>query len=199
MPRVSATRSSRSAPHRAIGVSPFGIDSITEQEAADLRDGYELLAAAEAALEPAHERRGFHLPPTAAPDAHALLDFGDVQLRVTRMVPFGEVTPPAQGAFGIVVRLGADRFLAVGRGFTISLQGPDAERRPILLNVEEHPRTPALGTGERPVLRHLNGDETASGTAWMHPALEQRQSQVFPIPMAVAHTGVSSCRIYWLD
>ena len=68
-----------------------------------------------------------------------------------------------------------------------------------LLSVLEHPREPADRTGARPVLRRLNGDETAGGTAWLHPARDQRQSEVFPIPMAVEHSGVSSCEIYWLD
>lgn len=182
--------------HGAIGVSPFGVDSITEAEAADLRDGYELLGALGADLSGA-ESRGFHVPPGAAADARAVLDFGDVRIHAARLTAFGEVDPPAQGAFGVVVRLAPDRFLAVGRGFTLTFH--DVAGRPTgLLQVLEHPRSPVAGDGPRPVLRRLNGDETAGGTAWLHPGRLQQQSPVFPIPMALAHTGVSTCEIYRL-
>ena len=182
--------------HGAIGVSPFGVDSITEAEAADLRDGYELLGALGADL-PGAESRGFHVPPDAPADAHAVLDFGDVRIHAARLTAFGEVEPPEQGAFGVVVRLAPDRFLAVGRGFGLTFHDA-AGRTTGLLQVLEHPRSPAAGDGSRPVQRRLNGDETAGGTAWLHPGRLQRQSPVFPIPMALAHTGVSTCEIYRL-
>jgi hypothetical protein len=184
--------------HRAIGVSPFGVDSITEHEAADLRDAFELLGAVDGDLDARRARRGFHLPATADPATPTVLDFDDVVLRVTRVVPFGEVAPPSQGAFGVVVRLGPTRFLAAGRGFSLTFHDPASTRSVGLVGVLEHPREPVDGGGERPVLRRLNGDETANGTAWIHPAREQRQSEVFPIPMSVAHTGVSTCDLYWL-
>ncbi|GHH76252.1 DUF5597 domain-containing protein [Promicromonospora soli] len=184
--------------HRAIGVAPFGIDSITEQEATHLRDGFELLAAVDPDLRPGRERRGFHIPSTADSDAHAVLDFGDIQLRATRLVPFGEVAPPAQGAFGVLIRLSATRFLAAGRGFSLSFRDPAGTDQIGLLSVLEHPRTPSGDDGERPVLRRLNGDETAGGTAWLHPALAQQQSEVFPIPMSLEHSGVSTCEVYRL-
>jgi hypothetical protein len=184
--------------HGAIGVSPFGVDSITEPEAAQLRDGFELLAAVDPDLHPGRERRGFHVPPSADSGARAVLDFGDVELRATRLVPFGEVGPPVQGAFGVVIRLSATRFLAVGRGFSLTFHDPDGARQIGLLSVLEHPRAPSSDDGQRPVLRRLNGDETAGGTAWLHPALAQRQSEVFPIPMSARHSGVSTCEVYWL-
>jgi hypothetical protein len=185
--------------HLAIGVAPFGIDSITEQEAVDLRDAFELLAAVDPDLHPGRERRGFHILPTADADAQAVLDFGDLELRATRLLPFGEVTPPVQGAFGVVIRLSPTQFLAAGRGFSLSFHDPAGACQIGLLSVLEHPCTPAYDGGGRPVRRRLNGDETAGGTAWLHPALAQRQSGVFPIPMSVRHSGVSTCEIYWLD
>ncbi|WP_285106427.1 DUF5597 domain-containing protein [Promicromonospora sp. MEB111] len=185
--------------HGAIGVSPFGIDSITEPEATHLRDGFELLAAVDPDLHPGHERRGFHIPPSTDSDAHVDLRFGGVRLRATRLVPFGEVAAPAQGAFGVVIRLSATRFLAAGRGFTLTFHDPAGVRQIGLLSVLEHPRSPSHDDGERPVLRRLNGDETAGGTAWFHPALAQQQSEVFPIPMSLQHSGVSTCEVYWLD
>ena len=116
--------------HRAIGVAPFGIDSISERGAADLRDGYELLAAIDGDLDAARARRGFHIPATAEPDAHTVLDYGDIQIQACRLVSFGEAAPPAQGAFGIVVRLSATRFLAAGRGFSLTFHDPARRRRP---------------------------------------------------------------------
>ncbi|OII18402.1 hypothetical protein BIV01_02325 [Curtobacterium sp. MCBA15_013] len=183
--------------HRAIGVAPFGVDSMTDAEALPLQDAYGILAALDADLASDDERRGFHLAPTSAPDSEAVLDFGDIELRVRRLVPFGEVVPTAEGAFGMVIRTGPDTFLIGGRGFTLTFHDSVGRRMVGLLSVLEHPATPAK-SGEREALRRLNGDETAGGTAVIHPAREQRQSDVFPIPMSVEHTGVSSATIYFV-
>jgi len=179
--------------HRSIGVAPFGVDSIDDDDQrADLRDAFELLAAL--GLRAGDATQGFHLLPDAAPESSSELDFGDVQLRATRLVRFGETTPPAQGAFGVVVRTGPTTFLAAGRGFSLTFHDPES-RRVELLEVLEHPRERPTAQGRRPVSRRLNGDETAGGTAWLHPARLQEQSEVFPIPMSIRHTGISSCEI----
>lgn len=179
--------------HRAIGVAPFGVDSIDDDvQRDDLRDGFELLASL--GLKAGDVTRGFHLLPDAAPETFAELDFGDVRLRATRLVRFGETTPPAQGAFGVVVRTGPTTFLAAGRGFSLTFHDRGS-RRIELLSVLEHPRERPAADGRRPVSRRLNGDETAGGTSWLYPARLQEQSEVFPIPMSIRHTGISSCKI----
>lgn len=181
--------------HRAIGVAPFGVDSFRGDEAAPLADAYALLAAMESELRTGRPRHGFHLPPDAKPDDTAVLDFGDLHVRVQRLVPFGETGPVDQGAFGIIVRTSDDEFVAVGRGFSATFEDPSAHRSIGILRAEEYSTAP-LVLGGREVLRHLNGDETAGGTVWLHPARAQRQSEVFPIPMALDHSGFSSVKIY---
>jgi Domain of unknown function (DUF5597) len=119
---------------------------------------------------------------------------------VDRVLPFADATSPGHGAFGVVVRLGRTRVLAAGRGFSLTFHHPASARQVGLVTVLEHPRTPLTGDAPAwPVPRRLNGDETAGGAAWIDPAREQRQSEVFPIPMSVMHTGVSSCEIYRVD
>lgn len=183
----------------AIGVAPFGVDSMTDVEAEPLTDAYTLLRSLDEDLTSDRDHRGFHLEPGVEADATTLLDFGDIHLEARRLIPFGDVTPPDEGAFGIVVRTGPSNFIAAGRGFTLTFHDP-AERRQVgLISVHEHPAAPAGDEGVRGILRRLNGDETAGGTAWIHLARQQRQSDVFPIPMSVTHSGVSSTEIYWID
>lgn len=180
--------------HGAIGVAPFGVDSLTPEEAEPLRDAYALLAAIDADLASTRVTRAFHLPPSVSGTDTETLDFGDVVLVARRLVPFGDVTPPDVGAFGIVIRLDDTTFRAVGRGFALSFDDPSEGVRIGILSVLEHPL--ATGGRGREVLRRLNGDESAGGSAWIHPAREQHQSKVFPIPMSLDHSGLSTVRIY---
>ncbi|MCC4909226.1 DUF5597 domain-containing protein [Microbacterium sp. cx-59] len=184
--------------HHALGVAPFGVDSFRGDEAEPLRDAYTLLAAIDVDLA-SGPRHGFHIPASATTDEHVVVDFGDVHLRVRRLVPFGEQSPVDQGAYGIIVRTSETTFLAAGRGFTATFEDARGARSIGLLRVLEYSTTPPAVRHDRRVLRALNGDETAGGTAWLHPARAQRQSAIFPIPMSLDHSGLSSASIYFVD
>lgn len=175
----------------ALGVSPFGVDSGSEEDLTPLRDAYDLLSRAEAALcDPESlddTQHGFFLT-DAQPETD--FPFGEVHLKVTRIIAIG-ADPTGARAYGIIRRLGPNRFLAVGRGFRITFSSADSSRQVGLESVQEVFDTagPLLG-------RALNGDETASGTAWVHPHTEPVSMTHFPIPMGHAHSGISICRTY---
>ncbi len=175
--------------YRAIGISPFGVDSAEHSEIVSLADAYRLLKAAHAARTGATaggESVGFHLS-DAIPSVTRKL--GRTVLSLSRLAGIGVDPAGAQG-YGMVVDLGGDHYLAVGRGFRIELSDRDPEWQVGLESVEE------LGSDGRRA-RWLNGDETAGGAAVLHPPVERTLSP-FPIPMDNAHTGISQFTVYRL-
>ncbi|CAM5644945.1 hypothetical protein SALBM311S_11910 [Streptomyces alboniger] len=83
-------------------------------------------------------------------------------------------------------------FLAVGRGFRIGFTTTDPAWQIGLESVTEG----RWGRDGWKAERRLNGDETAGGTAWMHPRSGQISASPFPIPAPCDHSGISRCRIY---
>ncbi|MET7689123.1 DUF5597 domain-containing protein [Streptomyces sp. NPDC005483] len=164
--------------YHALGVSPFGTDSADLPELADLSDVYDLLRQAESALTRADATpavtRGFHLDDTIP---RIELTIGSVVLTVTRSAPIG-VDPTGTYGYGIVVAQEEDVFLAVGRGFRIGFTATDPAWRSGLVSVTEGRYGPDGWTAER----RLNGDETAGGTAWLHPQSGPASDSPFPIP-----------------
>jgi hypothetical protein len=175
--------------YRAIGISPFGVDSAEHSEIVSLADAYRLLTAAHAARTGSTAGAGsvgFHLS-DAIPSVTRKL--GRTVLSLSRLAGIG-VDPTGAHGYGMVVDLGGDHYLAVGRGFRIELSDRDPEWQIGLESVEE------LGSdGSR--ARWLNGDETAGGAAVLHPPAERPPSP-FPIPMDSAHTGISQFTVYRL-
>ena len=175
--------------YRAIGVSPFGVDSAESSDVLALADAYRLLESAHALradVAPDAESTGFHLSDTSPTVTRTV---GRTVLTVSRLTGIGIDAAGAQ-AYGLVVELGDDDFLAVGRGFRIELSDTAPEWQVGLESVEE------LDTDGR-CARRLNGDETAGGTAVLHPPVE-RGASPFPIPMDDAHTGISRFTVYRL-
>jgi hypothetical protein len=171
--------------YRAIGVSPFGVDSAESPEIVALADAYRLLAAGHA-VGPNAASAGFHLS-DASP--FVIRTFGRTVLSISRLTGIGVDPSGAQG-YGIVMELGEDDFLAIGRGFRIELSDTAPEWQVGLESVEE------LDSDGR-CARRLNGDETAGGTAILHPPAE-RTASPFPIPMDHAHTGITRFTAYRL-
>lgn len=173
--------------YRAIGVSPFGVDSAEHSEIIPLADAYRLLEVAHTARTDATTAGGsvgFHLS-DAIPTVTR--ELGHTVLSISRLTRLG-VDPAGGQGYGVVVELGEDRYLAVGRGFRIELSDRDPEWQVGLESVDE------LGSDGRRA-RRLNGDETAGGAAVLHPPVERTVSP-FPIPMDNAHTGISQFTVY---
>lgn len=175
----------------ALGVSPFGVDSGSDEDLRPLTDAYDLLARAEGLLcdaeSPGGDRHGFFLT-DSRPEAEFV--FPGLRMTVTRVTAIG-IDPAGTWAYGIIRELGPQRFAAVGRGFRIAFAATDADSRIGVESVEEILDTVGLRGGRR-----LNGDETAGGTAWIHPHTEPLSMAHFPIPMGHAHSGISICRTY---
>ncbi|SBS72184.1 DUF5597 domain-containing protein [uncultured Microbacterium sp.] len=178
------------AEHRALGVSPFGVDSIVQGTAEDsaLRDGYRLLAAVTQFHEahPGSIMRGFMLD---ADTPSAEFAFEGITVTIGTQDPYGFQTP-TYPAYGAVVQDADESFLIVGRGFTarFSAQG---NRSVGILSVTE------LDSGdERAVARELNGDQTGSGSHVKLAALGDPAPSIFPIPHSDESTGIMRVRTY---
>lgn len=178
--------------HRALGVSPFGVDSFTEAEGeqwAALADAYRLLAAAGEALAdaPGSMTRGFRLN---AERPETDLDFDRFRFSIGTADPFGLATP-TYPAYGLVAQLGEDRFLVVGRGFSVSVSSREEGRLAGILSADE-----LDWDGTWRVLRRLGGDETGSGASVRFPALGQGQVTAFPIPFNLELSGIVQVELY---
>ncbi|MEU0070017.1 DUF5597 domain-containing protein [Streptomyces sp. NPDC006332] len=178
--------------YHALGVSPFGTDSADGPELAALSDVYDLIRQTEPAL--THRdgtpavTRGFHLDDTTP---RTELTIGSIVLTVTRSAPIG-VDPAGTYGCGVIVAEEEDVFLAVGRGFRIGFTTTDPAWQIGLEAVTEGRYGPEGWTAQR----RLNGDETAGGTAWLHPQPGRASASPFPIPAHSDHSGISRCRIY---
>jgi hypothetical protein len=174
----------------ALGVSPFGVDSADREDLAPLEDAYTLLSAVlPMTIDSDGTRRehiGFHLTDTVPKVTRAL---GRTNLVITRSSGIG-VDPAGTHGYGMVVNLGDDSLVTVGRGFRIDFEHADHAWQVGLAAVDE---LELDGT----VARKLNGDETAGGAALIHPPLQPAESP-FPIPMNHTHSGMSRCRLYRL-
>jgi hypothetical protein len=169
----------------AIGVSPFGVDSLEADDPhyAHLADGYRLLSAAASALRerPDAESRGFELNVNTPVISFSC---GGFELEADSRNPIGGEAEPG---FGIVIHESENVFLVIGRGFRITFQDPSGSKVGILAAAELEPGE------EMAVIRQLNGDETGFG--WF-PSLGSRSTTSFPIPILTQMSGVVRFSLY---
>lgn len=176
--------------HGALGVSPFGIDSGDPDEVDAVADLYALLAAIADRLTTADADSisGFQVT-TRDPQE---ITVGSRRFRVRASRNSWDVEQDAH-AYGVVVETGADEYLAVGRGFVLEPLAVDG-RIVGILRVDEYARS----GGGLVRTRRLNGDETRSGSAWVHPARGHAPTGALPIPSVGEGTGISTCVLYTL-
>ncbi|GAQ75351.1 DUF5597 domain-containing protein [Streptomyces turgidiscabies] len=141
--------------HGAIGVSPFGFDSLDDDATVDLRRTYAQLAALEKdilAAQPQGRVRGFRV--SASQEETLALGRYDFVVRAHSERGDGE-----KFGYGLLLRSDEDTYIAAGDNFTLGIRSQDG--RPVaVLKAEE--LVDSKG-GLRP-RRRLNGDETFSGT-----------------------------------
>lgn len=192
--------------HQSLGTSPFGID--TQEPASNPFTRHYGLLKRTAALVLAAQRRpnasfGFYfdeLPDGGRADARdpspaQTVVFGDWQLTIQRCFVFGK---PGAGA-GMVIHLGAARFLLIGWGFQVVARSTNPRsaftgilsfREKLVANEE---------TDELRTLRTLNGDETRSGIFAMMPN-EDPDYGGFPICVTIpARTMVAELEVYSIE
>jgi hypothetical protein len=157
--------------HAAIGVAPFGVDTVEPSESAFTKH-YALLRSVEAIVLKAQRRRGAsvgfcfdELPDGASSPDHRFNNdvvrwaAGDFELVIERSHVFGK---PGPGA-GMVIDRGNGKFLLIGWGFQVRAESvaPGSTFTGILEFLEK--AVEDEDTGRLRTVRVLNGDETRSG------------------------------------
>jgi len=198
----------------AIGISPFGIDTLAAETCAYTKH-YKLLAQVAQHVLAAHRRGnssvGFFFDDPAVPGVDAAevkkVALGGYDLAIQRAFVFGK---PTAGS-GMVIHLPSEEpadtssttthksaFLLIGSGFQVKFTHPSPRAHFTgLLGLAEQRVTDAA-TGAMETVRRLNGDETRSG-AWAMMPVEEPDYGGYPIAITVPMgTGVVRCEVYAL-
>ncbi|KAL4766767.1 glycoside hydrolase superfamily [Aspergillus nidulans var. acristatus] len=188
--------------YQAIGVSPFGIDTI-EPTTNPFGKHYALIDSLSPIILEAQQHPGssfgFFFDELAAdgsdPCKAVVHHSGGYEITIERSVVFGKQGPGC----GMVIHRGGARFLLIGWGFqvrarslslTAAFTGILRFEEKIVINKE---------TGELKTLRVLNGDETGGGAFAVMPN-ETPDYGGFPIPaMIPARTMIAELEVYSLD
>jgi hypothetical protein len=140
--------------HRALGFSPFAIDVMTESH--PLVDTYSKLSEFLAYLNthyPEAEMSGFL---QEADEERFEADLGNFRFTVRTAAPLHELDVPGSA---IVVHLGGDEYMCLGRSLIITFTGPSGRPGELIsLDLGE------CKDGEWVNARRINGDESAHGT-----------------------------------
>ena len=177
--------------HGALGVAPFGVDSLRQDdpEAAPLADAYGLLRAAAAVIAQNPDAR---MQAITLNDDNPSAEFsiGDVRVNLHTKDEWGYVTPTYPG-YVIVIEDGEDAAYLIGRGFWITLAGAEG-MTPSFLSATAF----ELEDGELVPLFRLNGDETASGTLIPFPFANTPLVHGRAIPTRLPETGIVRISVY---
>lgn len=168
---------------RAIGTSPFGIDSLDRVEGDALLDAYALLESV-APLIVRNEVVGIHLHEDSPEGSFHL---GDLVITARRESGPGSAETVDRG-YGLVIAGDTDEVeevFVVGRGLHLTLSRNDGAPVELLRTEELSGRAP-----EFVVERVLNGDETLGGTTIIVHSLDPLPPSSFPIPGPQQRVGV---------
>ncbi|KAJ5492579.1 hypothetical protein N7539_001325 [Penicillium diatomitis] len=185
--------------NQAIGVSPFGIDTV-ESATNPFTKHYALLKSIATIILDAQTRPddlvGFHIDELAADGGDSfkpvIKHWGGYELIIERCFVFGK---PGPGA-GMVIHLGDARFLLIGWGFQVRARSLSPTSTFTGFLRFEEKQVVDSDTGQLRTLRVLNGDETRSGIAAMMPA-EDPDYGGFPICVTIpARTMIAELAVY---
>lgn len=202
----------------AIGVSPFGIDTLQARTCAYTKH-YALLRQVQRVVLEAHRRAdssvGFFFDELDVPGVHGhevvRKMLGGYELTIQRAFVFGKATagsgmvihsPPssadADASTGAGTSTHKSTFLLIGSGFQVKFAHPSPKAHFTgLLSLTEQ-RVCNAETGEMKAVRRLNGDETRSG-AWAMMPVEDPDYAGYPIAITVPMgTGIVKCEAYAL-
>ncbi|KAM0429245.1 hypothetical protein ACHAPT_006459 [Fusarium lateritium] len=189
--------------YAALGVSPFGIDTLEGQEAAAWTKSYGLLKSVSAIVLEAQKEPGASVgfcfdelnEDGSDPSRVAIRHWGGFEITIERCFVFGK---PGTGS-GMVIHKGKGKFLLIGKGFQVRARSlnPKATFTGIL-KFEEKAITNEEAWRLRTV-RRLNGDETRSGSCAMMPN-EDPDYGGFPISVTIpARTMISEVEFYDIE
>ncbi|KAL1887482.1 hypothetical protein Sste5346_010181 [Sporothrix stenoceras] len=190
--------------YRALGVSPFGIDTLKAKDCAYTKH-YHLLASVSQIILKAYMKPesifGFFFDELniedtggAAPST-IMKSFQDYALTISRAFVPGSSGPGA----GIIIELENDRFLLIGCGFKVEYKStrPGSVHTGILRFLEKSVADPA--TGELRTERKLNGDESRSGL-WANMPNEVLDYAGTVVPICIpARTMIAEVTVYSLS
>lgn len=171
--------------HRAVGVSPFGVDALRPGDAqwGPLADAYRLLRGAAAVLEGHPEAASVGFSLVAGQEA-LTVPTGDITMRITALEWRSEAT--VMPSFGVAVVTGHNSCFVIGRGLRVELasdEGIGASFATVtLLDLEEGKLAPVL---------HLNGDQTSSGQAVLFAPYGDQLLEQQEIPIRLPSTGIA--------
>ncbi|KAK9454619.1 glycoside hydrolase [Dipodascopsis uninucleata] len=175
---------------KAIGVSPFGIDSVWE-ESVLFKSHYSILKQVSSYVLEAQKNDnifGFHFRDDVKVSSPIEHKFGKITAHIDRSHSYGK----NQSGFGMIMRTNADEFLGVGFGFNVSFSTDSGRRIEILSIHEGH----FLDEGKFKETRRLNGDETASMSRWNFAVVNPDYGD-YHVPICYpATTAISFCKIF---
>lgn len=188
--------------HAALGVSPFGIDTL-EPETNPFTKHYGLLKAVSAIVLEAQRNPGSSIgfcfdelnEEGTDPDKPVVRNFGDFEITIERSFVFGK----SGAGSGMIIHKGNGKFIMIGMGFQIRARSLNSKATftGILRNEEKVVVDEEKGTLK--TARWLNGDETRSGTTAMMPN-EDIDYGGFPICVTIpARTMVAEVQFYAIE
>lgn len=193
------------ATYQALGVSPFGIDTL-EPETCAFTQEYKLLEQVQEIVLEAQRKsglaQGFFFDDWvegATADREYVFGMGNFQVRIQRAFVFGK---PGPGG-GMIVHTGGQgktaTFLLIGHGFqaVFKSMSPSSHFTGILSMCEK--KVVNKDTGELKTVRRLGGDETRSGAFAVMPNANPDYGG-FPICVTVpAETMIAEVVAYYLE
>jgi hypothetical protein len=187
---------------QAIGVSPFGIDTL-DPATNPFTKHYGLLKSVSQIVLDAQTRLGSSIgfyfdelkdDGTDAPKP-IIQHWGEYEIIIERCFVFGK---PGPGA-GMVIHLGGPKFLLIGWGFQVRARALSRTSSFTGILRFEEKMVADQETGELRKLRTLNGDETRSGIFAMMPN-EDPDYGGFPICVTIpAHTMIAELEVYSIE
>ncbi|KAL3467375.1 glycoside hydrolase superfamily [Aspergillus heterothallicus] len=188
--------------YQALGVSPFGIDTVDSGTCPFTRH-YALLDSISAIVLEAHRNPGSSVgfyfddlsPDGTDPSKPVKRTFANFTITIERCFVFGKAGPGS----GMVIHRGGGKFLLIGWGFQVRARSTSPTSAFTgILRLEEKV-VANKETGELRTLRVLNGDETRSGIYAMMPN-EEPDYGGFPICVTIpARTMIAEVEFYELD
>lgn len=173
--------------HDAIGVSPFGIDSVEPSNDNPLKRSYLVLRQLAPIIlehQGRHDMIGFLLNEQEPTITRQL---GGYELTITLDEGFGQ---SAKQAGGLIIATGTDQFLGAGFGFRVQFKVISPRQAQIgIVAVEEG----TYQDGKWIPGRRLNGDEAGRGHWWRFYDYESADGRPYTNDVA---TGISRCSIY---
>lgn len=174
---------------KAIGVSPFGIDSVWEESVLYKKHYGVLAQVSDQILKCQRDNTifGFHFTNDPVVDTIVHKFPSGLIAHIDRIHSYGK----PQSGFGLIMQTSDEEFLGVGYGYTVKFTSVSGRRPDIISCFEGH-----YPDGKWEVTRRLNGDETGSMTLWQFSSVTP-DFGTYKVPIFYpATTGISKCQIY---